>query len=67
MVRNWLWSQVQYTYKVQAWLPVQMKRWGRQLHWRNANFPKITDWYPPESYIDTEEKQTLQQWIDGER
>ena len=43
--------------EIQAWLLVQMNRWRKQLQWRNANFTKITDLYPPEPSNYTEEKQ----------
>ena len=32
-----------HNYSGQAWFTVQIYMWGRQVHWRNANFTKITD------------------------
>ena len=38
---------------------------GRQLHWKNANFIKITDSYCSELWNCIEEKQSLRQWTGG--
>ena len=32
-----------------------MNRWGRPIHWKNANFTIVTDLYPLEPYNCAEE------------